>query len=651
MLMSLAALSLSSRRSVAQAEPDTVVVTGTRTPERSQRATVKTDVVTRTEAERRGAVTVADALATQPGVRVDPGAYGRLGDVSAVQIQGFDLQRVLVLEDGEPIIGDVGGAIDLAAIPIGDIERIEVVTGPTSALYGSSAIGGVVNVITAPPRSAGPAGRIRAERRSHDGLVLQGNGAYRHDATWAALDTNVSRQDGIARTPGIPDLQIPETSRFMLGARAGTRLTKAVDVRVRARWFHDSLDGLSSKVAPGIGRYVIDEPNDTDRFTLHVIETIDLGKGSSLRLTLGRQWIDNTTASIQRGSVVGDRHERRDRMQSIEAVSTIADGPRTWVAGARAEAETFSQSIHSIESLSSGLASTTRDEVPARTFGRAAVYGQLQWRFGESFTVLPGVRGETHTQYGEALTPRLALSYRPARSIHLRASAGRGFRAPSAKELGFFFDHSALGYRVLGSSDLRPETSWGTNADATWQSSRTYSLRAATFMNWVDHLIDIDTGGGTSSGTVVDYRYKNFGKARTFGAQASASAILGDRFRADVSYDYLWTRDDDRDQPLGGRPPHTVTAALRAVLGWKIEANARWRASTDAFVSEDVRSPGYQTVDLRVGRPVWTKSEAYVGALNVTDVHQDPGRVGDLRPPLGRVLYAGLRAEFPWEEN
>lgn len=632
-------------------EPDTVVVTGTRTPERSQRSTVKTDVVTRDEAERRGATNVAEALATQPGVRVDPGAYGYLGGVSAIQIQGFDLQRVLVLEDGEPVVGDVGGAIDLAAIPIGDVERIEIVTGPTSALYGSSAIGGVVNILTAPPRSMGASGRARVEGRSHHGLLLQGSGSYRKSGAWVGLETDFFRQDGVARTPGLPDRHVPETSRFMLGARGGARITERMDLRVRARWFHDRLEGLSSKVAPGLGRYLIEEPNETDRYTVHVIQSVDLGEGSSLRLTMGRQWVDNATAQTQAGSTVGERHDRYNRMQSFEAITTIADGARTWVAGGRVEVETFTQTVTKTESLSAGLTTTTEEEVSPQTLGRAALYGQLQWKLGEAFTLLPGVRAETHTRYGAALTPRLASSYRPADEVQIRASFGRGFRAPTAKELGFVFDHSSLGYRVIGNADLDPETSWGVNGDVTWRPTRAYTLRAGAFMNWVDDLIDIDLAGGVANGPAVDYRYANIGRARTFGAEVTASARLGARLRADVSYDYLWTRDDVYDQPLGGRPPHTLTTALRMALGWKLEASARFRASTPAFVSADTRSPGYRTIDLRLGRELWPRSQGYVGAINVTDVHQMPGRIGDLRPPLGRVFYVGIRAELPWEEE
>ena len=125
-----------------------VVVTGTRTAEDAHRAPVRVDVVTRAEAERRGATNVGEALAYGLGTQVNPSAYGALGRPSAVQIGGLDRDRVLVLEDGERAVGDRGGAIDLAQISLADVARIEVVQGPASSLYGSSAIGGVVNVIT-----------------------------------------------------------------------------------------------------------------------------------------------------------------------------------------------------------------------------------------------------------------------------------------------------------------------------------------------------------------------------------------------------------------------------------------------------------------------------------------------------------------------
>ena len=631
-------------------EADSVVVTGTRTPERAQRATVKTDVITRDEADRRGATNVAEALASQPGLVVNPGSYGFLGGVSALQIQGFDRDRVLILEDGERVVGDVGGAIDLSAIPTGDLDRIEVVSGPTSALYGSAALGGVVNIITAPPREEGPTGRMRMEGRSLKGLVLQANAAYRRRAPWAALDFNLTRMDGIEKSPG-PDLRIPETSHRMIGIRAGTSITPDMDVRIRARQFRDRTDGLESQTAPGLGRFLIDTPSQTDRYTLHVIHVTRIGaKGSNLRLTMGRQQFDNFSIRDRRDSPIDERHDRTQRLQSFEATGTVADGPRTYVAGARAEAEHFEQDLTRTESTSSGPQTTTIREVVPLSYGIGALYGQVQWKFGD-LTVMPGARFESHTRYGSSLAPRLAAAWRASDVVTVRASGGRGFRAPSAKELGFAFDHSAFGYKIFGNDALKPEKSWGVNADVTVTPSKTMTFRGSAYANWVDDLIDLDLGNGKTENGIASYTYTNFGRARTAGGQVDVAFKPAPFLRAESSYAYTWTRDDVNDQPLAGRPPHSVTASLKIEPGWKMEIYARARIVTNSFLDEKTRAPGYENLDVRVGRELWTRSQLYVGALNITDVKQEPGRVGDTRSPLGRILYVGLKADFPWEDE
>jgi outer membrane receptor for ferrienterochelin and colicins len=265
-------------------------------------------------------------------------------------------------------------------------------------------------------------------------------------------------------------------------------------------------------------------------------------------------------------------------------------------------------------------------------------------------TLLPGVRFEYHDPYGFVAAPRLAMALRPNDTWMLRVSAGRGYRTPSPEELGFNFDHSIYGYKVVGNSALSPESSWGVNGDVTFRPDSHFTLRAGAYANWVDDLIDIDLSGGKSSGTVVTYSYSNFDRVTTAGASASLSYRLGERLLVELSYDYLYAHDTVNDVPLAGRPPHTLTTSMRAQLPWKFELYARARVISHAFVDTNTVSPGYYTVDLRLSRPIWRSIEAYVGGLNLFDVHQDPGVVGDLRPPLGRVFYGGLRAAFPWEK-
>jgi outer membrane receptor for ferrienterochelin and colicins len=629
------------------------VVTGTRTPELLQRATVKTDVISRAEAERRGATNVAEALQSQPGVQVNPGAYGALGGVSAVQIQGFDRDRVLVLEDGERIVGDVGGAIDLATLPLGDVSRIEVVTGPTSALYGSSAIGGVVNILTAPPPYEGPSGRVRLERRSLNGVVAQAGAAYRRDKAWAGLDLNYVHADGLKREPGKPDLMLPESNRFMVGARGGVELGPGVTLRARVRRFADRLEGASSREVPGLGTYRINLPDEVDRTTALLAGDYRLGPGTTLRMTVGRQWYEGRSIKEYEGSPVEERRTRSYGMQSIESVATVLEGRRTWVFGVRAEAEHFDQTLAKTDSAVGGLVESSGVEVAPVSRANGAAYAQASWAPGDGkLTILPGARFEAHNRYGQSLAPRLAAAYRPLAWLAVRASVGRGFRAPSAKEIGFVFDHSFYGYRLEGNPDLTAESSWGANADVTLGPAAGLTFRAGGYANRVERLIDIDLASGqTAPDGVVTYRYRNLGRGETAGGQLAVAYRLGAKLRADLSYDYLWTRDASINRPLPGRPAHTLTASTQLGPFEKFELYLRFRAVGDAYIDGVSRAPGYSMFDARLGRALWPRSQAYVGMLNALDVHQEPGRIGDTRPPLGRTFYIGLRAELPWEED
>ncbi|XYI03841.1 TonB-dependent receptor plug domain-containing protein [Sorangium sp. So ce1128] len=621
---------------------------------------MRTRVITREEAERRGATNVGEALDGELGVQVNPSAYGSLGNPSAIQIQGFDLERVLVLEDGERVIGDVGGAIDLSSLPLSDVSRVELVTGPTSSLYGTSAIGGVVNVLSAPPAHPGFSGRGRLEGRSRAGLLVQGSGAYRGEHAWASADASFQREDSLSLLDDSAATALPERAQHLVGLRAGADLGRGIDVRLRARWIHDEQDGIEQPPQlPGLPAYLYDVPEVTDRVTLHLTETLDLGAGASLRLSAGRQWAFRSSDREGRSSPEKALRERSSTLQSFEAIATVAEGRRTWVAGARAEVETLRQELHVTRVTPSGVSEAPPlDEVPDTQLGGAALYGQLAWRLTDTLTLMPGVRGELRLRYGGVIAPRLALAYRPAPSLTLRVSGGRGFRAPSAKELGFSLDHSSLLYKVEGNDKLAPETSWGVNGDVTWSPREGLTARAGAFANWVDDLIDIDPvpipakDDGTSDDPPVEtYTYENIAEARTSGVELSATFQATSWLRADAGYAYLWTRNDTEDQPLSGRPPHTAQAGLRAELPLRFELVARLRTVTSAFIAESPRAPGFTTLDARLARPLWPSSQAYVGVRNLLGAQKDPDRRGDHRPLEGRTVYLGVVAELPWEDS
>jgi outer membrane receptor for ferrienterochelin and colicins len=628
-----------------------VVVTGTRTKESSQRATVRTETVTRDEAERRGARNVGEALAGEATLQVNPQAYGYLGAPSGVQMQGLDGDRVLVLEDGERVIGDSGGVTDLAELPLGGVERIEYVVGPTSSLYGTNALGGVINVITGPPRFEGPSARARLEGRSSGDWLGDAAAAYRRRSEWAELDGSFSRRHEHLLDHG-PALLVPSGYTGLVGLRGGFRPERRIDVRLKARLTHDRNDGITTQPVPGLGTYVIDTPETTERLSLSALETVLLGHGSHVDFTLARSFFRGKSLRDRRDSPVDETRRSSADLQSFETTATLVDGEqRTWVFGVRGESEGFSQDVHKVVVAGTALVPASAQEIVPQRLSSGALYGQLGYRIAESLTLMPGARAELHDRYGAVVAPRLAVAVRPTEAVTLRVSGGRGYRAPTAKEYGFVFDHSVLGYRVLGNADLRPETSWGVSGDVTVRPGPTWRVRVGGFGNWVRDLIDFELAPVQLDPVVRDYEYKNVNRALTAGADASLRAEPTPGLVGNLGYAYLYTRNEEAKEPLQSRPPHTLTASLAEKLPLGLNALVRYRLTGRTFTGDDalgraLHTPTYSLLDARLGFLVTPLIELYAGVLDLLDARRDPHQAGDIRPTLGRTFYVGARGEL-----
>jgi outer membrane receptor for ferrienterochelin and colicins len=629
---------------------DEVVVTGTRTRELRRRSLVKVDVVTRAEATRRGATNVGEALAGQLGMQVNPSAYGSLGRPAAAQLGGLDRDRVLVLEDGERVVGDFGGAIDLAQLPLAGVSRIEVVEGPTSALYGTSAIGGVIQVVSGPPELEGLSGRMQLEGR-HPALALAlGELAYRDEDRWVTAEASMLGARALALSP--PDTTLPELYRLGAGARLGASFGRGHEAMLRVRYGREASVGLATEEVPGLGRFEIDLPEATDRLAITLRDTLSLGQGHSLRLSLAQQWFWNDSARDRRDSPVDDLRERRHTMRSIELVGSFFEGElASLLVGTRAEVEAFEQRVERVRSGPETPEASQLREVEPTTLGQGSLYGQLRVDPADALSLSAGIRVEASPRYGTAVAPRLALALRPDDAITLRIAGGRGYRVPSAKEVGFAFDHSSLGYRVLGNPDLDPETSWGLSGDASLSVARGVEIAVSGYVNWVDALIDLRLDTAAAPGTgVADYTYVNVGEARTAGLTASAKARIASFLRAEAGYAYTFTRDEAAQRPLPGRPPHTLLSTLHADTSFGLRGYVRARTVLDAYLDDATRAPGFSMLDLRVSQELGATARAYVGVLNLLGSRREPARVGDQRPIEGRTFYAGVEASLPGSE-
>lgn len=624
-----------------------VVITGTRSKEAAGKSVVRVDIVTREEAKRRGATNVGEALAGEVGMQVNPAAYGSIGQPSAAQIGGFDRERVLVLQDGERVVGDVGGAIDLAQLSLGGVSRIEIVQGPSSALYGTSAIGGVINVISGPPEQEGWSGRFQIEGRHRWGGIASGEVAYRSEDDWVALEGSFYGSTGVSLVP--PDLALPDTYRADAGLRAGTKLGKSSELTAKLHYGREAALGLDAQDVPGLGTFLIDLPDVTDRFSAHVRDKLTLGNGHELVLTLGKQWFWNHTGNDRQDSELDDERQRFHTMHSAEAIGSFFQGEVvSFLVGARGEVESFHQDLERATFANGEIVRTSLREVEPTTLGNGAAYTQVKFDPIEYISATVGARIEASPRYGAAAAPRVAIAVLPTDGLVFRASGGRGYRVPTAKEIGFVFDHSTFGYRVIGNPDLDPETSWGFQVDGEWKAAKALTLRASGYGNWVDQLIDLRPAEeSTGPSGVDDYTYVNVGQAFTGGAQASIRVKAHEHVRAEAGYAYIFTRDQETQRPLPGRPPHTLMASIFAETPIGLSFYGRARVVTDAYLDDDSRTPSFGTLDLRVAQKVWPGAQAYAGVLNVLGVQKDPLREFDQRPIEGRTLYLGLAAELP----
>jgi outer membrane receptor for ferrienterochelin and colicins len=623
---------------------------------------VRTEVVSREEAARRGATNVAEALAGEAALNVNPEAYGYLGRPSGVQIQGLDGDRVLVLEDGEPVLGDVGGVVDLAQLSLMDVERVEYVAGPMSSLYGTNALGGVVNVLSAPPRAPGLRLRFREEARSRGELFAEASAAHRDGDSWQALDASFRDRHGV-EFGYKPGLRLPYERSYAVGLRGGLAPAENVALLVKLRFSHQESEGLASQRKPVL--YLLDSRDQIDRFTIRARPVVELSQTARLEVSLAKSWYVTRSDEFFRDSPVGQRRRRHLEDESLEGIVTLTDTPaRTWVFGIRNELEHFEQFTQATAVDGGSLETAARQEVEPALMYTGAPFGQLEWRLFDRWTLLPGVRGEVHNTYGAVLAPRLSTAAELMDELTLRAAVGRGFRAPSARERGFEFDHSSAGYVILGNPELEPETSWGVSGDATLRAEP-FRMRAGWYVNWVRDLIDIadprlaggdQVGGGAPRPANADadvYRYRNIARARTAGADVSLRAELDDWLATETGYAYVWTRDDTAGQPLPNRPSHSLTIGADLELPFGLNSHVHYKVVSGAhgFIDDQPNEESFGLLDGRVGLWLFAGLEAYAGVLNLFDVKRDPENAADVRPALGRSLYIGLRGEAPGEEQ
>ncbi len=601
--------------------PDSVVVTATFIPTPEQEVASSMTVITAQDIETHRQQSLPQVLRDVPGLNVvQPGGPG---GYTSLFMRGTNSNHTKVLVDGIDVTdpSSSGSTFDFGQFLNQDIERVEVLRGPQSGLYGADAIGGVINIITR--SGAGPAQVWgSAEAGSFDTFSqaagLSGAAEQFH------YSANLEHLHAGA-TPVTPlDLLLPGEKRhddsydnLTASTKLGLDVTEHFDLGLVARYTdsHLRFTGDDEFAFPSFPQARQSASNTSEYYARAFAHGV--AADGFIDQTLGVGFTRNRSVNfdpeIPATLDIGERAkvDWRGALKFSDA--------QTLVLGAEHEHDEISQPVSAGVAISAG-------------------YGELQSQLGEHLFSALNLRYDANSQFGGKATYRLAPAWLISETgTKLKASIGSGFKAPTLGELYQNFPQ----FFFFGNPNLKPETSIG--YDLGFEQSvaqETVRFGATYFRNRIRNLIDIAASGAT---------YANFGRATTQGVESflSWSPVKSLLFRLD--YTYTEATDDIRDQELLLRPRHKGSLDVRwqplqpLSLDLNVLAVGTYIDGNRDFSIPRLQAPGYTLANAAVNLAITPHLTAYARVDNIFDRHYE-SPVGFLQPSLG--AFVGLSVKL-----
>lgn len=632
---------------------NSVVVTATRTPKLLVDSPVSVEVVTGEALRKVSQTTLARALDFLPGVVVKRSPK----DGYNVQMQGFDGDRVLVLVDGRRVVAPTGAAVDLDQISVANVERIEIMRGAGSVLYGSSAMGGVINIITR--QDTGNHLSVTSEVSSYVGNEIEGDEiGYQNrvegSATLGEWRTKLNLQkiddvgfdyqaETIAQTSA--DLE-KSFGQFSVG-RDFSRFSSDY----RAQIFNEEKRRDRFKL-PGIGN-VIYYLSDVEQVQ-HDLEFRDRPATEEERKEVGSWKINTRYTDFKETS--GDSNGLRD----IDITLTEFDSQKAWMGKGYELVGGVSANQNTLNQLKRGEVQAEVDNESNQGFEAFAQYSHLS----ADHEILSGARVQHDSDFDWHSAVRVSGMKKFSASDedsqwHLRGGVGQSYRVPTLKERFYIFDHSNLGYMVFGNPDLQPETAITGNASISYllpleDDAGIFECEFNLHYSDVKNLIDTVLDEETSAEMGLDIsRYSNFAKTEIYGADLS-SKYQYNNWNMQLSYSYLYAEDKISGDRLPNRPRHQIKAnfghhfpkyELDSLLYFVYEAD-----EYSGVPDKPIASDSYLSVNFNLTQHLTSSFSWRVGVDNIFDEHQDPQAVNagefDQRAVTSRRVFAGITYNF-----
>ena len=524
---------------------DNIVVTATRRKYMLKDVPVTTELITADDFRKTGALTVDNALDSHIGVDISDDLSGR-----GISLRGIDPSRVLVLVDGNRVIGRVRGSLDLGQLPLNNVKQIEIVKGTGSTLYGSEAMGGVVNIITKEPlRAAGL--DFYGQAGSFNSLDLVAGIKTGAVGKGMAVNTKYERSDGFDLDKSTEHTDgLEKINRLNIEDKIAITPNPGWNLALNASFMAEKKQWIESLLSQGSSGqdtfYNFDDYEHNYRYDLAANMHWKIEDNAEFVTNGHYSYYDHKWEKFTRTDYLSDLSQSVDDIAELSFSYNRKLAPR--------HAFTFGGDGVSERLKSAQLA------VGDKRLYHGDFYAQYELKPTNHFTILPGIRWENHQTYGNHLNPGLNIMWNPIELVTLRGSISRGFRAPSIKELYFEFDHSAAGYIVFGGGDtLNPEKSLNYSVTAELNYKRKAMHRISYFRNDLKDLIDFDQGDFSDPNYPLGiYHYVNILKARTEGLEWETEIKMIEKWDLSFSYTYLIPKNLTEHIDLVNRPRHTL---------------------------------------------------------------------------------------------
>ncbi|BAO74678.1 TonB-dependent receptor plug domain-containing protein [Winogradskyella sp. PG-2] len=549
-------------------ELNEVVVTATRTPRQLSSLPLPVTLISKKQIKQTGTIRMNEILAEQTGLIVIPDESGFEG----LQIQGINSDYIMIMIDGVPLVGRSAGNFDLSRLTVGNIKQIEVVKGPSSALYGSEAMGGVVNIITEKPKSSKPSGNVSFRAGSFTQLDANVNINQKFEKLGYGIFINRFSSEGYDLTP--------ET--------AGQTVSPFENYTLNGRLTYDFNDQL--KLFSSTRFYTQTQENSFE-------SADDLFEGDSeetewnSHLRLNHEWHDKLRFEYE---FYFTNYRANESSQSPVTGDVLFDS-------------NFNQylirpEVRAVYNLKNSGEITTGlgyqyDELDRSFFDNQVnfnsqyIYAQWDVKPLQDLSVIVGGRFDNHSEYSNQFSPKLALRYNITYDIALKSSVGYGFKAPDFRQLFFDFTNSAVGYTVLGynvaldklqeleaagqildvvvpinqfNNPLKAESSIGINLGASYTKDN-WNVSINGFRNDFKNLIDTQVIARKVNGQNV-FSYRNFDEVFFTGVELDATYNWNENLRISGGYQLLYTYDKAQLDKIKNEEVFTIDDAGRTIL-------------------------------------------------------------------------------------